>query len=254
MAKHAREPVLNEPRENEFGQPVGESLPDWGGAEPPARVTLEGRFARLVPLEAAEHADELFAAFATANDGRDWTYLPEGPFSTLDEFRAWLDRAEASEDPLHYTVLDTSNGAAVGTLSLLRHDPANGAIEVGWVVFSPLMQRTPIATEAQFLLMRYVFDDLGYRRYEWKCDSLNAPSVRAAKRLGFTFEGTFRQAAVVKGRNRDTAWFAMTDADWPRVKQAMEAWLDPANFGEDGAQREPLRILNAASEGHKLEA
>ncbi|MHA7279778.1 GNAT family N-acetyltransferase [Arthrobacter sp. MDT2-2] len=149
--------------------------------------------------------------------------------------------AAKSRDPRHYAVIDSATGRALGTLSLMRHDPANGVIEVGPVVFSHALQRTPISREAQFLLMRHVFDDLGYRRYEWKCDSLNEPSLKAAERLGFTYEGTFRHAVVHKGRNRDTTWFALTDHDWPPVRDAFQKWLDPANFDADGRQRVPLR-------------
>lgn len=225
---------------NAYDQPVGIALPSWSGATPPSPITLEGRTCRLEPVSVDRHAKDLFAAYDTAPDGRDWTYLPTGPYEAFADYRAWLNEAESSRDPLHFAVIDAATDRAVGTMSLLRHDPANGAIEVGWVIFSPLMQRKPISTEAQFLLMRHVFDDLGYRRYEWKCDNANEPSRRAAARLGFTFEGVFRQAMVIKGRNRDTAWFALIDGDWPRVKREFERWLDPANFDADGVQLTPL--------------
>jgi len=227
---------------NEHGQPVGDALPDWAGAWPPTATTLAGRSCRLERLDAERHADDLFDAYALAPDGRDWTYLPVGPFATREAYREWVAEAAALADPRHYAVVHGESGRALGTLSLMRHDPANGVIEVGWVVFSPLLQRTTMATEAQFLLMRHVFDELGYRRYEWKCDSLNEPSRKAAARLGFRYEGTFRQAVVYRGRNRDTAWFAMTDADWPEARRAFEAWLDPANFDPAGRQRRPLRV------------
>jgi RimJ/RimL family protein N-acetyltransferase len=155
----------------------------------------------------------------------------------------------ASEDPLHFAVVDLASGRAVGTLALMRIDAANGVVEVGHVMFSPHLQRTPLSTEAQYLLMRHVFDELGYRRYEWKCDSLNAPSRRTAQRLGFTFEGVFRQAIVTKGRNRDTAWFAVIDGDWPALRAAFEAWLAPDNFDADGHQRQGLAALRAAHSG-----
>jgi RimJ/RimL family protein N-acetyltransferase len=205
-------------------------------------VTLPGRYCTLEHLDPDRHADDLYTAYASAPDARDWTYLPYGPFVTAESYRNWAIAAAHSRDPRHYAVVDNATGRALGSLSLLRHDPANGAIEVGHVVFSRALQRTPISTEAQFLLMRYVFDGLGYRRYEWKCDSLNAPSRRAAERLGFTYEGTFRQSVVYKGRNRDTAWFALTDQDWPRVRDAFDSWLRVDNFDEDGRQREPLRM------------
>ncbi|MDF2825514.1 MAG: hypothetical protein K0R68_2922, partial [Mycobacterium sp.] len=200
-----------------------------------------GRYCALESLDPARHADSLYAAYAAAADVRDWTYLSFGPFGTPKSYRDWVDAAASSRDPRHYACIDSTTGRALGTLSLMRQDAANGAVEVGNVVFSRALQRTPISTEAQFLLMRHVFEDLGYRRYEWKCDSLNEPSRRAAVRLGFTYEGTFRHAVVYKGRNRDTAWYAMTDNDWPRVMAAFERWLSPDNFDAQGAQIAPLR-------------
>lgn len=226
---------------NRYGQPVGDPVPDWAPVAPPDAVTLPGRYCTLEPLDPHRHVEDLHAAFAAAADDRDWTYLPYGPFPTPESCRDWAAAAAGREDPLHHAVVDHATGRALGTLALMRHDPANGVVEVGHVVLSRALQRTPVSTEAQYLLMRYVFDDLGYRRYEWKCDSLNAPSRRAAERLGFTYEGTFRHAVVYKGRTRDTAWFALTDHDWPRVREAFRTWLDPANFGPDGRQRDPLR-------------
>ncbi|MBK0418939.1 GNAT family N-acetyltransferase [Leucobacter sp. CSA1] len=226
---------------NEFGQPIGAPVPDWERRSLPEATVITGRLVDLERLDPDRHAEDLFAAFAAAPDGRDWTYMPVGPFPSLDSYREWAIAAAGSRDPRHYAVVERASGRALGTFSLLRHDPANGAIEVGWVAFSPALQRTPASTEAQFLLMRYVFDRLGYRRYEWKCDSLNEPSRRAAERLGFAYEGTFRQAVVTKGRNRDTAWFALVDRDWPRVREGLERWLDPANFDEQGRQLRPLR-------------
>lgn len=229
------------PQTNEFGQPIGAPLPNWQPAERPTRRTLSGVYCDLVGFDPEKHAHSLYEAYATAEDGRHWTYLPAEPFESFEAYDAWAREMAGMEDPLHYAVIDKRTGRAVGTLALLRHDPTNGVIEVGWVVFSSLMQRTPISTEAQFLLMRYVFDELGYRRYEWKCDSLNEPSRRAAKRLGFTYEGTFRQLVVTKGRNRDTAWYSITDAEWPGIRAAFESWLAPSNFGEDGTQLTALR-------------
>jgi RimJ/RimL family protein N-acetyltransferase len=225
---------------NEYGQPVGAPVPDWTPVAAPEAVTLPGRYCTLEQLDAARHVADLYSAYATAPDARDWTYLPWGPFPTPGSYREWAIAAAASRDPRHYAVVDNATGRALGTLALMRHDPANGVIEVGCVVFSRALQQTPISTEAQFLLMRYAFE-LGYRRYEWKCDSLNEPSRMAAERLGFTYEGTFRQAVVYKGRNRDTAWFALTDHDWGRVRAAFEKWLAPTNFDTEGRQLVPLR-------------
>ncbi len=200
-------------------------------------------YCRLERLDVERHARDLFAAYRAAPDGRDWTYLGVGPFDDEAKYRQHAEAAARSTDPRHYAVIDRNTGKAVGTLALMRIDPTNGVIEVGHVTFSPLLKRTPISTEAQFLLMSYVFDELGYRRYEWKCDSLNAPSRAAAQRLGFTFEGVFRQALVYKGRTRDTAWFSILDTEWPAHKQAFQAWLAQENFDEQGRQRKSLDEL-----------
>lgn len=226
---------------NEFGQPIGYPVPGWAPVASPDAVTLPGRYCTLEHLDPDQHAPDLYAAYAAAPDARDWTYLPYGPFPTLEAYREWATAASNSRDPRHYAVIDNATHRALGTMSLMRHDPANGAIEVGNVVFSRALQRTPISTEAQFLFMRYVFDELGYRRYEWKCDNLNEPSRKSAERLGFTYEGTFSQAVVYKGRNRDTAWFALTDQRWPAVRDAFEKWLQPGNFDTEGRQLDPLR-------------
>lgn len=175
-------------RTNEYQQPIGDPLPDWSARGRPARTVIEGQYCRLEPLDVERHVNDLYTAYSQAPDARDWTYLFVGPFNEIDDYRRYLEQAAASTDPLHYAVIDRQTGTAVGTLSLMRIDPANGAIEVGNVTFSPRLKRTPISTEAQFLLMHYAFHGLGYRRYEWKCDSLNAPSRRAASRLGFHFE------------------------------------------------------------------
>ncbi|WP_041494118.1 GNAT family N-acetyltransferase [Burkholderia sp. KJ006] len=225
---------------NDLQQPIGRPVPDWSARPRPERIVLEGRYCRLEPLDAERHAAELYAAYAQAPDAGDWTYLAHGPYADESSFRDYLRGAAASADPLHYTVIDRATNRAVGTLALMRIDPANGVIEVGSVTFSPLLKRTPVSTDAQYLLMKYAFDTLGYRRYEWKCDALNAPSRKAAARLGFRYEGTFRQAIVYKGRNRDTTWFSIVDGEWPDVRAAFEAWLAPANFDADGVQRESL--------------
>lgn len=234
-------------RLNEHGQPVGHPLPDWTARPAPARVTLTGRFCRLEPLDADRHADDLHAAYALAADGRDWTYMTVGPFDTPADYRAHVTAAAQVDDPLTYAVVDPRTGRAVGTLALMRQDPANGVVEVGSVTFSPLLKRTPVSTEAQFLLMSYAFDELGYRRYEWKCDSLNEPSRRAAQRLGFTFEGIFRRALVYKGRSRDTAWFSVVDTEWPQVGDALRQWLSPDNFDADGHQKRSLSEVRASA-------
>ncbi|TLM82490.1 GNAT family N-acetyltransferase [Pseudarthrobacter sp. NamE5] len=231
---------------NEYTQPIGRPLPDWTARPAPSRVTLTGRFCSLEPLDVDRHTDDLYTAYSHASDGRDWTYMPVGPFGSRDEYHRFVMTVTQADDPLHYAVIDLSSGKAVGTLSLMRHDRSNGAVEVGYVAFSPLLKQTPVSTEAQFLLMSYAFDELGYRRYEWKCDSLNAPSGRAAQRLGFTFEGIFRQAAVYKGRSRDTAWYSIIDSEWPQVGKALQEWLSPDNFDKDGRQKRSLSDLRAS--------
>jgi len=228
---------------NEHGQPVGAKLEGWQPRALPPRTPLAGHWCRLEPLSVARHAEALYAAYSVQADGRDWTYMPAGPFPSMAALTEYLTKAEASADPLHHTIIDNATGQAVGTLALMRIDPANGVIEVGAVAYSRLVQRTPMGTEAQFLLMQRVFDELGYRRYEWKCNALNAPSRRAAERYGFQFEGIFRQAAVMKGRSRDTAWFAMLDHEWPAIRPAFAQWLAPENFDAKGQQRSRLGEL-----------
>lgn len=230
-------------RTNEHHQEIGDAVNDWTPRERPARIAIEGKHCRLEPLDVDRHGADLFDAYGRAADGRDWTYLFAGPFTDGDAFRDYLTKAAASTDPLHYSVIDLSSGRAVGTLALMRIEPVHGVIEVGSVTFSPLLKQTRISTEAQYLLMGYAFDDLGYRRYEWKCDSLNAPSRKTALRLGFEFEGIFRQAIVYRGRNRDTAWYAIIDRDWPRVRRGFERWLADDNFDADGKQRASLAQL-----------
>jgi RimJ/RimL family protein N-acetyltransferase len=233
-------------RMNELGQPIGFALPEWSPPPLPPRTALVGRFCRVEPLDAQRHAADLHAANARDADGRMWTYLPYGPFATVDEYTAWVEVRAVSSDPCFYAIVDTGSERAVGVASYLRFEPAAGSIEVGNLAFSPLLQRMPAATEAMFLLMRQAFS-LGYRRYEWKCDALNAPSRAAAERLGFTFEGIFRQATVYKRRNRDTAWYAIIDSEWPGLARAYAQWLDPANFDAAGRQRARLADLIAAA-------
>ena len=225
---------------NHLGQPIGFSVPDWVPAERPPRTIMEGRWCRVEPLDVARHADDLFAAYAEDLEGRIWTYMGYGPFETRDAFEAWMAASCLGEDPLFHAVVEGASGRALGMASYLRIEPTAGVIEVGHINYAPALQRTAAATEAMYLMMARVFEELRYRRYEWKCDALNEGSRRAAERLGFVFEGVFRQATLYKGRNRDTAWYAITDGDWPALKAAYEAWLDPANFDAEGSQKARL--------------
>ena len=228
---------------NALGQPIGEPLPGWVARPFPPRTPMEGRFARLEPIDAARHTDELFDAFAESKDGRIWTYIAYGPFATRDALRALLAEREKVEDPMMYAIRDRRLDRALGVATHMRIDPPAGVIEVGGITYGPALQRTPVSTEAMFLMMRRAFDELGYRRYEWKCDALNAPSRAAAKRLGFRFEGVFKQATVYKGRNRDTAWFSIVDSEWPALRDAFTRWLAPDNFDAQGGQRVRLSEL-----------
>jgi RimJ/RimL family protein N-acetyltransferase len=225
---------------NDLRQPVGFPLSDWTPRALPPRTAMNGRFCTVEPLDPERHAAPLFVAYAYDRDGGMWTYLPRGPYATPAEYHSWADGACRLDDPLTHAIVDRGSGEAVGTAALMRIDPASGVIEVGSITYSPLLQRRPAGTEAMYLLMRRVFDELGYRRYEWKCNALNAPSRAAALRLGFRYEGLFRQAQVTRGRNRDTAWFSVIDSEWPALRDAFERWLDPANFAVDGTQRRTL--------------
>jgi RimJ/RimL family protein N-acetyltransferase len=225
---------------NQLGQPIGDPVPGWAARPAPGRAPIEGRFCRIEALDAARHAEALFEANRSDAKGRMWTYMAYGPFDAAEAYAAWAEAAARSDDPLFHAIIDRASGQAVGVAAYLRIEPAVGVIEVGHVAYSPLLQRTPAATEAMYLLLRRAFDELGYRRYEWKCDALNAPSRAAADRLGFRFEGIFRQATLYKGRNRDTAWYSIVDGEWPARRAAFETWLDPANFAADGNQIRPL--------------
>jgi RimJ/RimL family protein N-acetyltransferase len=228
-------------------KPIGETV-DATPARRPGRATFKGRFVTLVPLDANAHADTLYA-LSHGPEGEDqWRYLFEGPFPDRAAFRRHIEAKAASNDPLFFAILDNADGRAVGYATLMRIEPNHRVIEVGNILFTPALQRKPGATEAMYLMMRHVFDDLGYRRYEWKCHAMNAPSRRAARRLGFVFEGIFRQHMIVKGRNRDTAWFSITDAEWPARKAAFEAFLAPSNFDAQGRQRKSLSELNGVRE------
>jgi RimJ/RimL family protein N-acetyltransferase len=234
---------------NHLGQPIGSPVPNWTPRPRPPRTPMHGRRCRLEPLDAATHAAALHAAHAADHEGRNWTYLPYGPFGSVAEYAAWVESVQSGEDPLFHAIVDLASGQPVGVASYLRIDPVMGAIEVGHLSYSPALQRTAAATEAMYLMMRRAFEELGYRRYEWKCDSFNVPSLRAAERLGFRYEGTFRQAVVMKGRNRDNAWLSIVDGEWPAVRSALEGWLAPSNFDAAGKQRRRIENFMADARG-----
>jgi RimJ/RimL family protein N-acetyltransferase len=227
---------------NALGQPVGWRVDGWAAPPFPPREPMVGRTCRLEPLDVAAHAAHLHEANGRDRDGANWTYLPYGPFETFDAYVTWAAAVAAAADPQFHAVIDLVTGKPVGVASYLRIDPGAGSIEVGHIHYSPLLQRTVAATEAMYLMMKRAFD-LGYRRYEWKCNALNAPSRAAAMRLGFSYEGIFRQARVDKNRNRDTAWYAMIDKEWPALDAAFRRWLDPSNFDGHGRQRVALSTL-----------
>jgi RimJ/RimL family protein N-acetyltransferase len=223
-------------------------MPDlsaWTPRKPPQKTVLEGRYVRLEPLSAARHGEGLFAASATADGEERFRWLGEGAPATFEAFGPWLEKVEASADPLWFTVIDKASGRIAGRQTFMRTDTANGVTEIGNILWNPPVARKPAATEALYLFARHAFDDLGYRRFEWKCNDRNGPSKRAALRFGFTFEGVFRQHMIIKGENRDTAWFSMIDAEWPGMRAAFEAWLDPANFDAGGSQRRRLEDIRA---------
>jgi RimJ/RimL family protein N-acetyltransferase len=225
--------------------PVGQELA-WTPVQPPGRAPLRGAHVLLRPLVAADARALYAATHPPHGDPSLWTYMSDGPYADADELRRALVSAEASEDPLFFAIV--SDGRVLGRASYMRITPEFGVIEVGNIVLAPALQRTTAATEAIYLLARHAFDDLGYRRLEWKCNALNAPSRRAADRFGFTFEGVFRNHQIVKGRNRDTAWYAIIDADWPAIRSGFEAWLSPDNFDHAGIQRAPLARLIATAQ------
>ena len=227
-----------QPRRNEFDQPIGRAV-DWAGAQPPRETTLRSAYCSVVPL-AKTHSADLWEAYATDLGPAQFTYLVDEPVTSLAEMDQFVAGLIAKQDSFAWAILD-ANGLAVGTASYLRIAPTSGSIEVGAILFTAALRRTRAATEAMYLLASHAFEDLGYRRYEWKCDDLNAPSQAAALRLGFSYEGTFRNALVYKGRNRDTAWYAMTVEDWPQLKDRLATWLAPANFNPAGRQLTPLR-------------
>ncbi len=232
---------------NHLGQPVGSPIKNWTEALPPSKSELLGDYCKIVPLDVNAHAKSLYSSFAKDSENKNWTYMVDGPFDNYSDFESWLEKIASSSDPFFYSLIDKENNNVIGLASYLRINQSQGVIEVGNIHFSPVLQRTPIATEIMYLMMKRAFDELGYRRYEWKCDSLNEKSRSAALRLGFTFEGIFRQAIMYKGRNRDTAWYSVIDSEWPQIKQAFELWLSATNFGSKGQQRKSLRDIFDAS-------
>ena len=219
---------------------MADDLKDWQPRPRPARAPMEGRYVRLEPLSAARHGDGLFEASSVPDIAGRFRYLPDIAPRSRAEFQVWLDHAEASADPLFFAVIDKATGKVAGRQTFLRIEPAHGVIEIGHIYWGPLISRRHAATEALFLFATYAFDELGYRRFEWKCNNLNEPSKRAAERFGFTFEGVFRQHLVVKGENRDSAWYSIIDKEWPALRRAYEGWLDPANFDSHGRQKRRL--------------
>ncbi|MGB3327525.1 MAG: GNAT family protein [Thermomicrobiales bacterium] len=217
-----------------------DDLSGWHGLQLPPRAPMMGRRVRLEPVSVAVHGDSLWDAIRDGGDPDQWTWLPYGPFADADTFRSWLAERAASVDPQFHAIVDIANGRAVGMCSFMRVDAMNGVMEIGHIWFSPAIQRSALATEAIFLLQQRTFDELGYRRLEWKCDNANLRSKRAALRFGFTPEGVFRKHLIVKGRNRDTAWFSLLDDEWPVQRAVCETWLDPDNFAADGTQRRSI--------------
>lgn len=230
-------------RFNAYQQPIGQALPSWKKAKLPKKETITGQYCRLERINVRQHALQLYDAFFNGTDKGLWTYLLSGPFNDFNEYREWLLKLENIKDPFHYAILDKNSNQAIGSIALMRIDPTNGVIEIGSVIFSGRLKKTTMATEAIYLLMKYAFDELGYRRLEWKCDTLNAPSRAAALRYGFTFEGIFRQALVIHGRNRDTAWYSILDLEFPKLSKAFNDWLDPDNFDSEGIQKKSLQKL-----------
>jgi len=228
-------------------RPVGPPVEPLPSGRGPERTSLAGAHVRLEPVEPDAHAESLYhLSHARPEDAVLWTYLAYGPFPDQGAFADWLADRARSSDPLFFALVEQASGAAAGMASYMNIVPANGTIEIGHIWFAPPLQKSRAATEAIYLLARHAFDELRYRRLEWKCDALNAASIRAARRFGFTYEGSFRQHMVVKGRNRDTAWFALLDREWPAVQSAFEHWLAEGNFDAAGRQRTALSALTAA--------
>ena len=227
---------------DEFGKPISFPVPGWEPARSVECKVLHGRLCRVEPIELERHARSLFEANSLDPQGTNWTYLSYGPCPTWESYTAWMTQVCLSDDPVFFAIVDNATERAIGLASYLRIVPVHGLIEVGHINYSPLLQRTTMATEAMHLMMKHVFE-LGYRRYEWKCDALNAQSRTSAQRLGFSYEGIFRQAMVYKDRNRDSAWYSALDREWPELDRAFSHWLDPSNFDEQGKQRIKLGEL-----------
>lgn len=221
---------------NEFNQILGSEVPNWSGVKKPTLKIMQGNYCVLEVLDIDKHGEKLYQALNKDNKGESWTYLPIGPFATSKEFNAWLKQFSSKDDTLVYVVLDINSKQPLGMASYLRMEPTHGVIEVGAIHYSKELKNTAAATEVMYLMMAYVFDDLHYRRYEWKCNTLNEASKSAALRLGFKFEGIFRQSNVFKNRNRDTAWYSIIDSEWPDIKKRFQAWLSPDNFDAEGKQ------------------
>ncbi len=231
---------ITSPHTDRFGKPVGHPVEDWTGCAMPPRSDMTGTHVIVSPLDVARDARQLFDANNKAADGSRFSYLPTGPFDDFAAYKTWLEGIAADNDPMLHTIIDATTDTAVGVAAFMRIDQNNGVIEVGNINYAPALSKTIGGTEAMYLMMKRAFDELGYRRYEWKCDDQNAPSRAAATRYGFTYEGTFRNHMVYKGRNRDTAWFSITLEEWPAIKAAFESWLAPENFDASGNQRKRL--------------
>jgi RimJ/RimL family protein N-acetyltransferase len=239
----SRRKIIQEITMTQDSRPVGPLVDPLPTGTAPDLRPLPGHWMRLEPLRVAQHGAALWKSFAGKDpDGDIWTWMPNGPFADEATFLAWLKDREAARDPWFYTFVKNGTGEALGMGAFMRLDAANGSIEIGNIWMAPALQRTTEATEAIYLMMRHCFDDLGVRRLEWKCDALNAPSRKAAARFGFQYEGIFRQHYIIKGRNRDTAWFAMIDKDWPKARAGFEAWLSEGNFDEKGRQTSALKL------------
>lgn len=232
---------------NEVGQPIGFPVDAWTQPLPPSGKPLRGSYCRLERLDPKRHAQSLYDSCAAADTDALWTYMSAGPFASLTEFRTWVEQSAATSDPLFFSVTVSGEERTTGMAAYLNVKPSSGCIEIGHILFSRSLQNTPASTEAIYLLLGRAFDQSGYRRCEWKCDSLNSGSRSAALRLGFTYEGTFRQALVYKGRNRDTSWYSMIDREWPKRRDAFEQWLSPANFDPSGLQRRKLAYFQDPS-------
>ncbi len=230
---------------NNFDQPVGDAVDLGQEREQLSTAPMQGQFCRIEKLLPDKHGRALYLALCQFDDHKNWTYLPYGPFDSFASFEQWLVESAASSDPLFYVIIDIKTDQAIGLASYLRINPENGVVEIGHLHFSTKMQQTAHASEAMYLMMKRVFEEQRYRRYEWKCDDLNGPSKRAALRLGFSFEGVFRQATIYKNRNRDTAWFAILDTQWPQLKQAFESWLEVDNFTEAAQQKATLQSFRS---------